>query len=247
MKLPLIKDIILFEDEHLLILNKPPQLVSDQDNAEGKLSLKDLLHRYYPNAMLCHRLDKETSGAIIAAKDEESYRMISIKFQKREIDKEYHALVRGAHSWKEITIDLPIRKAGAFRAVIDKNEGKRAQTLVSAEETFKDFTLVSARPFSGRFHQVRIHLASVACPLVGDTLYGGKPFFLSEIKRKFRTSKNEEELPMMDRAALHARALRFEYPEGKTLEVIAPYPKDYEITLKMLRKFNAFPGQKIEN
>ena len=91
MKFPDIKDIILFEDERLIIVNKPPNIVSDQENAEGKYSLKDLLHKYNENAMLCHRLDKETSGVIIAAKDAETYRMISIKFEKREISKEYHA------------------------------------------------------------------------------------------------------------------------------------------------------------
>ena len=238
MKFPDIKDIILFEDERLIIVNKPPNIVSDQENAEGKYSLKDLLHKYNENAMLCHRLDKETSGVIIAAKDAETYRMISIKFEKREISKEYHALVRGAHSWHENPIELPIRKQGSARAVVDKTEGKRALTIVITFESFKDFTLVSANPISGRFHQIRVHLASVGCPLVGDALYGGKPFFLSEIKRKFRTSKNTEELPMLDRAALHARKLKFEYPEGTPFEVEAPYPKDFEVTLKMLRKFN---------
>ena len=238
MKLPRIEEIILFEDENIIILNKPANIVSDQENAEGKSSLKDLVKKYCPTAMICHRLDKETTGAIIAAKNEETYRLISMKFDKKEIIKEYHALVRGAHSWQDLPIDLPIRKQGNFKAVIDKNDGKRAQTVISSIEIFKDYTLVSALPVSGRFHQVRIHLASVGFPLVGDVLYGGKPFYLSEIKRKFRTSKHEEELPMMDRAALHARKLSFEYPEGTPFEIEAPYPKDFEITLKMLRKFN---------
>jgi 23S rRNA pseudouridine955/2504/2580 synthase len=233
------EDIILFEDDNLIILNKPAGIVSDQENAPGLQSFRDMVQRVRPEAMLCHRLDRDTSGVIIAAKNAETYRDISIKLQKRQIIKEYYALVAGVHSWPSQLIELPLRKQGSLKSVVDKKEGKKAETLVETAELFKNFTLIKAQPITGRFHQIRVHLASVGCPLVGDELYGGKPFYLSEIKRKFNTSKGEEELPMMNRAALHARRISFEYPEGKTFEIEAPYPKDFEVTLKMLRKFNA--------
>jgi 23S rRNA pseudouridine955/2504/2580 synthase len=84
-------------------------------------------------------------------------------------------------------------------------------------------------------------MASINAPLVGDELYGGKPFYLSQVKRKYRLSNQEEaEQPVMARAALHAAALHLPYPEGETLSISAPYPKDYDTTLKLLRKFDSW-------
>jgi 23S rRNA pseudouridine955/2504/2580 synthase len=238
MKIPRIEDLILFEDENIIVLNKPVHITSEKDNAEGGISLADIANRYHPGIMLCHRLDKETSGAIIAAKNEDIYRDFSIMFQERKIHKEYHALVEGIKKFEHHLIDFPLTKKGTFKAVVDKRDGKRAETIVDSIEFFRHYTLVKAEPISGRFHQIRVHLASVGCPLVGDSLYGGKPFLLSQVKRNYKENRGEEETPLMGRAALHAYALRFEYPEGKQFEVIAPYPKDFETTLKMLRKFD---------
>src|SRR5665213_2682643 len=95
MKFPKIEDLILFEDEKILVLNKPPLLTSEKENSVDKLSLADIITKYCAAVMLCHRLDKDTSGAIMADKNEAVYRDISIMFQNRLIHKEYHALVEG--------------------------------------------------------------------------------------------------------------------------------------------------------
>ena len=238
MKFPRIEDLILFEDDKILVLNKPPLLTSEMENSADKFSLADIASKYCPGLMLCHRLDKETSGAILAAKSESVYRDISIMFQNRLIHKEYHALVEGVKKFEAHMINFPLTKKGTYKAVVDKRDGKRAETIVDSLEYFRHYTLVKAEPISGRFHQIRVHLASVGCPLVGDTLYGGKPFFLSHVKRKYIPNTDEVETPLMGRAALHSAALRFEYPERVQREFIAPYPKDFDTTLKMMRKFD---------
>ena len=239
MKLPKIENLILFEDDNILVLNKPWGLVSEKDNSVDGVSLLDLALKYCPGAMLCHRLDKETSGVILAAKNEIVYRDFSIMFQKRLIHKEYHAIIEGVKKFEQRLIDFPLTKKGTFKAVVDKRDGKRAETIVDSLEFFRHYTLVKAEPISGRFHQIRVHLASVGSPLVGDALYGGKPFFLSQVKRKYVPNTDEDEAPLMGRTALHAAALRFEYPETNPFLVEAPYPKDFETTLKMLHKFDA--------
>ena len=242
MKIPQIKDIILYEDDRIIVFNKPPHITSEKDNSPGSISLFDIAKKYCPEIMLCHRLDKETSGVILAAKSEEDYRMFSIMFQKREIHKEYHAMIQGVRKFENVLINLPLTKKGTSRAVVDKREGKRAETIVDSLEQFKHYTLVKAQPISGRFHQIRAHLTAVGCPLVGDILYGGKPFYLSQVKRKYNPNTDEEEVPIMGRTALHSYALKFAYREGKEFLVSAPYPKDFETMLKMLRKFDENQG-----
>jgi 23S rRNA pseudouridine955/2504/2580 synthase len=234
-----IKDLILYEDDHIIIFNKPANITSEKDNSPGSVSLFDMAKKYCDSVMLCHRLDRETSGVILAAKSEDDYRKFSIMFQNREIHKEYHAVVEGVRKFESTMINLPLTKRGTIRAVVDKREGKRAETIVDSLEYFKHYTLVKAQPISGRFHQIRVHLTSIGCPLVGDALYRGKPFFLSKVKRKYNPNTDEEESPIMGRTALHSYALKFEYPEGKEFSVIAPYPKDFDTMLKMLRKFDS--------
>lgn len=241
MKLPAIEDILLFENEDLLVFNKPTGITSEGDNAEQSLSLSDIVKKKFPEAMICHRLDKETSGVIIAARNAEWYRNISIQFQKRIIQKEYHAIATGVHQFQNQEIIFPLTKKGNYKAVVDKKDGKEATTIVNSLEIFKNYTFLQAFPLSGRFHQIRIHLASIGAPLLGDALYGGKPFFLSEVKRKYRLGKYDEEQAVLNRTALHAHSLSFNYTQNNQEEIItieAPYPKDFAVTLELLRKYN---------
>ena len=230
---------MLFEDDNIVVFNKPASLTSESDSGGG-MSLALLARRHWPTVMLCHRLDKETSGVIIAAKNEEVYRHFSIMFQKRKIKKEYHALVEGIRRFEGKDINIPLSKQGNYKAVVDRKDGKSALTLINSLEFFKHYTLIQAQPFTGRFHQIRIHLATLGFPIVGDALYGGKPFFLSSVKRKYNTSKyQEEEVPVMNRTALHAYAVEFENMDGNYIRIEAPYPKDYAVTLKLLREYDA--------
>lgn len=239
MKLPQARDLILYEDENILVANKPAMLTSEHDNAPGAVSLADILRKHDPEIRLCHRLDRETSGVILAAKNDGYYREISIQLERRKIYKEYHALTRGVHRFEAHQVSFPLSKKGTLKAVVDRRDGKAAETILDTLEHFKNFTLVKAQPLTGRFHQIRVHMASIGCPLVGDELYGSTPFFLSEVKRSYRTGKHSEEEPVMGRTALHAFALGFSYKGEEKFIVRAPYPKDFEITLKLLRKNDA--------
>ncbi len=239
-KFPRFDDMIVFEDEQILALNKPSMLTSETDNSVDATSLRTIMQKNRPEAMLCHRLDKETSGIIIAAKNPEMYRSISIAFEKRLIIKKYHAMIQGVERWEERDIHLPISKQANFRAVIDREKGKDATTIVKTIENFRHYTLIEAQPLTGRFHQIRIHMSSVGFPLIGDQIYGGQPFMLSEIKRKkHKTGKYQEEASLMQRAALHARSLSIPYLNGEYIHLEAPYAPDFANMLRLLAKYDA--------
>lgn len=229
------KDLIILEDEHVIIVNKPAGVssLSDRDDEVNMLSMG---RSYFPELMLCHRLDKQTTGALLFAKNPEIYREIAIAFEKREIIKHYAALVMGNRDFDELLIDLPIGVSGKGKARIDKANGKDSATVVVTAEKFKDYTLVDCFPLTGRMHQIRLHMASQGCPLVGDELYGGKDIFLSELKRNFKFNRKEEEPTVNDNIMLHARGLSFELL-GKPYQVIAPLPRKFEAALKILRRY----------
>jgi 23S rRNA pseudouridine955/2504/2580 synthase len=237
MKFPKLQDILLFSDDNLLVLNKPSGITTEGENAAGQVSLSDIVKKTYPEAMMVHRIDRETSGVILAARNSDTYRYLSVLFEKRKIAKEYRAITMGAHSFDNREINFPLSKK-SNKAIVDHREGKKAETTVNTLKAYQHFTLVQAFPHSGRFHQIRVHLASIGAPLVGDELYGGKPFFLSSVKRKYHAGKNVEEQPVMDRSALHAFSLKFEYPEGQEFYLEAPYPKDFRVTLELLDKWD---------
>lgn len=235
MKFPQFKDIILFEDNDIIIVNKPPFL-SSLDEREGReINLLRMAKQYWEDAQICHRIDKETSGLLIIAKNPETYRHVSMQFERRKVNKVYHAIVDGTHVFDELLVDLPIHHAGKGNVVISRSEGKRAETWFKSLKFFKHYTLIEARPVTGRMHQIRIHLATQRASITGDTMYGGKPAFLSKIKRGYRLT-DEEEQPIMKRFALHARQLTFTMLNGEERTFEAEYPKDFAVLLKLLEK-----------
>ena len=238
MKFPVFKDLILFENDDLIVVNKPAFL-SSLDNREGaEPSLLRLAKHYSPDAQICHRLDKETSGALIVAKNPETYRFISMQFEHREVTKIYHAVINGTHQFDELKVDLPILNLGNKNVAINKQEGKAALTFFQSLTYYKHFTLVECKPVSGRMHQIRIHLASQRAAIAGDDLYGGQPVMLSGIKRGYKLGKDQEELPIMKRFALHAKQISFKINPENTVTIEAPYPKDFATLLKLLDKFD---------
>ena len=231
-------DLILHEDDNLIVINKPPFLASLDEREGGEASVHRLAKQYYGAAQVCHRLDKETSGLLLIAKNPQTYRAVSIEFERRRVTKVYHAVIEGTHVFEELLVDLPILNMGNRNVTIDRANGKRAETYFNSLRYFKHYTLVECRPVTGRMHQIRIHLATQRAAIVGDTLYKGKPVFLSQIKKRgFTMGKGREEQPIMKRFALHARELRFAL-EGKDYHFQAPYPKDFATLLKQLEKFD---------
>lgn len=229
------QDRILFENEDFFLINKPPHVATlDERHDDKGDSMLRQAKAYWPDAQVGHRLDKETSGVLIFAKHPEAYRHISMQFEHRQVTKIYHAVSCGIHDFEGVMVNLPIfpLKTGVVR--IDREMGKEAETVFNTLDVYRAHTLVECMPFTGRMHQIRIHLQCLKAPIVMDELYGGEKIFLSEIKRKFKLAKDVEEQPLISRVALHARALNFALMNGERQLVEAPYPKDMAALIRQL-------------
>ena len=236
MKIRSLKDCIVFENNNYIIINKPYGVASLHERDKSRMSIQELAEAYHLNTQLCHRLDKETSGALAIAKNPEAYKNLSGQFAKRKVEKTYHAFVEGIAELKDTLCDLPIAPSGKSHVRIDKQEGKPSTTIFNTIDTFDRHTLVACKPITGRMHQIRIHLASLKFPIIADEQYGGHYLFLSQIKPKFKLSKHEEELPLISRVALHAYQLSFKDINGDNLKAICPYPKDLKALKNQLEK-----------
>ena len=197
-----------------------------------------LARQYTPDAQVCHRLDKETSGCLIIAKNPAAYRLVSMQFERRKVKKVYHAVVNGTHQFNNLDVNLPILNLGNKNVAISRQEGKAAETIFNSIKFYKHYTLIECQPITGRMHQIRIHLASQRAAIAGDDMYGGQPVLLSGIKRGYRSGKDQEELPIMKRFALHAKEVTFKINEEDEITVSAPYSKDFATLLKLLDKFD---------
>jgi 23S rRNA pseudouridine955/2504/2580 synthase len=229
--------LILFENENYIVINKPSHVSTLDDRGEA-VNILLLAKKYSADAQVCHRLDKETSGALLIAKNPAAYRNAAMQFEARKVQKTYHAIVGSPRKFEDLEVDLPIKQTSTGTVKIDKVDGKKALSVFNTIQLFKHYALVQCEIYTGRMHQIRIHLASQNASIAADTMYKGKIPLLSEIKRKFRTS-DEVEKPMIQRVALHAYALKFKDLDEKEISVIAPYPKDFEVFLKVLEKYDS--------
>ena len=240
MKIPRFADLILFENDDIIVVNKPPFISSLDERGEGsEINMLRMAKNYWDDAQICHRLDKETSGALIFAKNPEAYRAISMQFEHRRVKKVYHAVIDGTHVFENLLVDLPILNTGKGSVSISRQDGKRAETWFQSLRYFKHYTLVECRPVTGRMHQIRIHLATQRASIAGDEMYKGKPVYLSALKRKYHLGKDQEEQPIMKRFALHAYEVTFKLLNEEEMVITAPYPKDFETLLKLLDKFDS--------
>lgn len=239
MRIPQFKDLILFENDELITVNKPAFVSTlDERSGEGPSMLR-LAKAYHAEAQICHRLDKETSGILLIAKHPAAYRHFSMQFEHREIDKVYHAVLDGIHDFKDLRINLPIQNLGKGHVKISRRDGKNAETIFNTLRVYRHYTLAECRPLTGRMHQIRIHLATQHAAICNDEQYGGKPVYLSTLKRNYRIAKGEEEQPIIRRFALHAYSLRFRLLNNESKTVTAPYPRDFAALLKILDKFDS--------
>jgi RluA family pseudouridine synthase len=254
---------ILFEDAHLLALNKPAGLLVSPDRYDAaRPNLMKLLHRdlargadwakkrglsYLMNA---HRLDFPTSGVLLLAKDKPTLVTLAGQFGSEKPLKIYAALVRGATAQASFECDAKLAphpmRPGYVR--VDPKNGKRARTEFTVRESFDGYFLLECRPFTGRTHQIRVHLKHLKLPIVGDELYGGSPLWLSTLKQDYRLKPGREERPLISRVALHAEQLAVRLPGGEdTAEVRmeAPWPKDLSVSVKYLRRYALRTGPAI--
>lgn len=229
------KDLIIHEFENYTLVNKPPYLSSLEDRADTK-NLLSLAKEANEHLQICHRLDKETSGMLVFAHTPEAYRHFAMQLEGREVKKVYHGVVNGLHQFDNLEANEPLHTTTS-KSRVDFKAGKPSLTLISSLELFKKHTLVKCFPVSGRMHQIRAHLAHHQASMVNDPAYGGEVAYLSQLKRNYNFSKWEEEKPMIERVALHSYGIAFKDLNGEVIEAEAPYPKDFEVLIKLLRKF----------
>lgn len=238
---------VLYQDAEVMVVDKPAGLSVVPERRRGHATILDHLPAGLAidpstqvRAKVVHRLDKHTSGALLLARSKAAKQALCRAFLQREVGKEYLALVRGEPSPPSGEIEAPIGtdRRHALRMVIDEKRGKPSLTRYTTERTYFGYTLLRVAPVTGRTHQIRVHLAHIGFPLIGDSLYGGRPDVrLSELKPSYREKRGVEEKPLFARTALHCAALEFESPaaDGR-IRVEAPLPKDLAVLLKQLER-----------
>ena len=239
---------ILLEDAHLVAVDKPAGLAVIPGRAETD-SLLERLGRQLglpvtgqadPRLRIVHRLDKDTTGVLLLAKDLDAQRHLSNQFQNNLIAKEYLALVVGRPPQDSGTIDAPLgpHPTAKERMAVLKHGGRPAVTAWRIEQRFRQHTLLRCFPRTGKTHQIRVHLAHIGLPLAIDPLYGPThPLMLSQLKKSYRPT-GDQERPLISRLTLHAHRLTFHHPDGRPLTVESPLPKDLRATINQLGKLS---------
>ena len=231
---------IIFEDDDIIIINKQPGLVvhPGAGNRTGTL-VNALLHhdeelRFLPRAGIVHRLDKDTSGIMVVTKNEFSYLNLVSQLKERKVNRHYLAIVVG-EPLSGSTINEPIGRHPKLRtkqAVTDA--GKEAITNFKIKERMGGYSLLNVSLETGRTHQIRVHLAYINFPILGDSVYGGR--------RKFAAGTSEtvkKEIQKFPRQALHAEKLEFIHPtSGKSVNYSAKTPKDLTQLIELLKNLN---------
>ena len=221
---------IVYENEDLLVVDKPAGLVVHPGHGHQNGTLANALLARYPNLPvdehkrpgIVHRLDKDTSGLIIVAKNEDARGELQRQFKEGRVEKLYLALVQGKVEPSSGAVDAPIGRDSKHRKrmAVVRSGGRDALTEYRVLEYLSDYTLLEIRPRTGRTHQVRVHLAFINHPIVGDAVYGYRKQRLG-LKRQF----------------LHAQRLGFQLPSsGEQVELISELPHDLAEVLDSLRK-----------
>jgi 23S rRNA pseudouridine955/2504/2580 synthase/23S rRNA pseudouridine1911/1915/1917 synthase len=235
-----IKPETIFENDNFIVINKPAGLLSIPDRTQSETSLKDLLIDKYGAIFTIHRLDKQTSGVIVFAKNEVTHKQLSELFEDREVEKYYVGLVHGKMQDEEGSIDASIMEHPVKKGRMTTHvKGKPSLTEYEVIENFRLFSWVKFRIHTGRTHQIRVHMQHIGHSIVCDELYGtDEPLFISSLKRNYHLSKKDEaEKPILSRLALHSSQLKFEL-NHKHFEFEAETPKDLKATLQQLKKWN---------
>jgi len=213
---------ILFENEDLIVANKPEGLAAipeRQTQAESESLFGILCAERSERLYIVHRIDKDTSGLIVFARNAEAHRRLSMQFERRVVHKTYLALVHGVMSTEQGVIDKPLGRFGSGRVGINPQRGRSSLTEYLVLRRFPAYTLVEAYPKTGRRHQIRVHLYSIGHPIVGDRLYGDPAF--------------QRDYPRM---MLHAQKLTLRLPDEQPLTLEAPIPESFERVLESVER-----------
>ena len=233
---------VLYEDRHLIVVDKPAGLVvhPGAGNYSGTL-VNALLHRCPDLAGIggvlrpgiVHRLDKDTSGVLVVAKDDLAHRSLSDQFRKHTAERNYVGIVFGQLS-EEGQVDAPVGRHPTQRKKMSARpwKGREARTYWRVLERFRSFNLAEFRLQTGRTHQIRVHLSSIGHPILGDPLYGGRKRLASVESLPLRQG-----LRRLKRQALHATSLGFVHPvTGDVLKFSSPLPEDIQEAIALLRR-----------
>jgi 23S rRNA pseudouridine1911/1915/1917 synthase len=253
---------IIYEDEYLMVLNKSPDMVVHPacGHASGTLVNALIFHCNKLSSIngplrpgIVHRLDRDTSGIILVIKDEKIHKHIALQFEKREILKEYLAVVKGEIELDSDKIDFPIGRHKKFRKkmAVRHDTGKSAVSLFEVMERFCGYTLVKITPETGRTHQIRVHMKTIGHPIVADSEYSNTDAcYLEDLMRpdsntemynleKVQELCNNTDQLIINRQALHAYKIKFLHPVfNKTMEFTAEIPEDMLNLITILRKLN---------
>lgn len=232
---------VIYSDDDFIVLNKRSGISIAADRYNPDAPRLDLMaEKEFGKLYAVHRIDKDTSGLIIYAKNLEAQKGISMQFEQRKVQKTYHALVYGHPLWEDLHVDLALEPDGdaRHRTVVNKKFGKPSVTDFHLIGVCGPYSWIEAKPKTGRTHQIRVHLAANNLSIVCDPLYSGnqKPVRLSEVKRKWNGDEDEER-PLLSRLALHAYKIQFEHPAThEQVTFTAPYARDMEAVRKQFAK-----------
>jgi 23S rRNA pseudouridine955/2504/2580 synthase/23S rRNA pseudouridine1911/1915/1917 synthase len=231
----------LYIDEDIIVANKPAGLLSIPDRFDRQLpSLDRLLGEKFGRIFVVHRLDRDTSGTIVFARNAAAHRDLSIQFEKHTIGKKYHVIVQGVVVDDEMDIDIPVMPNPAKKgAMMPSVRGKESLTRIRVLQRYRGATLLECDLKTGRQHQIRVHCSAIGHPLIIDPLYGDNDaFYVSSVKRRYNLKKGTEEQPLMSRISLHSYTIEFGHPlTNEPTVVTAEYPKDFKALTQVLRKY----------
>ena len=251
---------VLFEDEHLLALDKPAGLLTSPDrHDEARPSLMKLLldglaagkpwvrERSLTYLSQAHRLDFETSGVILLAKTKPALVTLADFFGAEKPLRKYVALAWGIPPAARFEVDAKLAphpvKPGQM--CVNPLDGKKSRTEFEVLEQFSDWVLLRCAPLTDRTHQIRVHLKHAGFPVVADDLYNGKKLWLSRLKKDFYLKPGREERPLISRAALHAEELSLPHPvTGEPLVIRSEWPKAFKVAVKYLRQYATGPSRR---
>jgi 23S rRNA pseudouridine1911/1915/1917 synthase len=230
---------IIFENDEFVAINKPSGMLSIPDRTQSEPSVKDMLMAKYGSIFVVHRIDRETGGLLLFAKNEHTHKYLCQVFETRQVQKKYVGIVLGKPFNEQGLIEVPIAEShvhkGQMQVVRTGKECKTGYTTLFAHDKY---SMLQFDLFTGRTHQIRVHCKYIGNPLACDALYGdGKPIFISSVKKNYKLSKVElEEQPIIGSLALHAHTLSFIDEKGIAHNLEAPIPKTFRALVQQMGK-----------